>query len=233
MKELGFQMDWDRIFMRGFFFHPDGDGGSGTGNGGTGTGGAGDGAGGTGTRGEGAGGGTGNGGGGTGAGTGTGTGTGGTTPPAGKTLTDAEIEKIREDARKEGETNLKTKQANDKAKEEGRFKDLHETLEKRVKEELEPKAALADKLSTRVNTLIDSEIKDWPEAVKKTDPGTSNAETRMDWVERSRDLAKQLTETKTAPEGEHGNGSEVTKTAKDGANAFMKAKYGRKGGDGK
>lgn len=211
-------MRWLHYDPLGFLFHDTGEGGGGTGTGNAG-----------GTGGEG---GTGTG---TGEGTGTGTGAGtGTVPPVGKTLTDAELEKIKEDARKEGETNLKNKQTTEKAKEEGRFKDLHGDLETRVKTELEPKAALADKLSTRVNTLIDSETKDWPEAVKKTDPGKENAETRMDWVERSRDLAKALKEgTKTAPEGEHGNGSEVTKTAKDGANEFLKSKYSRNRGETK
>jgi hypothetical protein len=131
---------------------------------------------------------------------------GGKKPPQFSAEQQAEIDRIAANARAEGKKTAKKEADEAKLREEGKFKDLHEAAEKRIKEELEPKAALADELSTEVNTSIDEELKDWPDSLKKQDPGKDDVRNRLKWVRSSRDLAKELKAVKTAPNGEHGSG---------------------------
>jgi hypothetical protein len=88
---------------------------------------------------------------------------------------------------------------------------------------LTPKAEAAERLATSINKLVDSEIKDWPAELVQLDPGTDDAEKRMLWVEKSRDLAKRLLATGIPPNTQLGNpgggarpsqkpGLDVTKT---------------------
>lgn len=112
-----------------------------------------------------------------------------------------------------------------KAKEEGRFKDLHDAQEKRIKEELEPAAERANVLSVRVNASIDAEIKDWPESVRKTDPGKDEVLKRIEWADSMRDLAKDVAKLKEAPDGEHGGGSRTTATGIQKPTEILSHKY--------
>lgn len=73
--------------------------------------------------------------------------------------------------------------------------------------ELSPKAEASVRYSTRINEIIDSEIKGWPVEVSKLDPGANKLDERMTWVENSRDLAKRLSSLSQAPNGQHGQGN--------------------------
>jgi hypothetical protein len=119
----------------------------------------------------------------------------------------AELDRIAGEARKQGRKAAQDEANNAKLKEEGKFKDLHEALEKEVETNLKPKAALADKLSKRINDMVAATVKGWPDALKKQDPGADNVEARLEWFDRSQDLAKELLATKKAPDTESGGGS--------------------------
>jgi hypothetical protein len=206
------------MFKRGFvpfFYAPDKGDGGGTGGTGGGSGdGSGDGSQNTGGKkdGEGNGDGTDNAGKGNGDSSNAGKGNGGDNSGKGndsnepeKRYTQADLDRIAAKARDEE----RRKAADAKLKEEGKFKDLHAALETRVKDDLEPKAALAERLALRVNSSIDAEVKDWPPSLKKTDPGKDDVEKRLQWAENSRDLAKELGAGRKAPNGEHGDGSDA------------------------
>lgn len=119
----------------------------------------------------------------------------------------AELDRIAGEARKQGRKAAQDEANNAKLKEEGKFKDLHEALEQEVETNLKPKAALADKLSKRINDTVTATVKGWPDALKKQDPGPDNVEARLDWFDRSQDLAKELLANKKAPDTESGGGS--------------------------
>jgi len=88
--------------------------------------------------------------------------------------------------------------------EQGKFKELYET-EKQKAADLQARADLADKYAKRINEIITSEVKGWPNEVKETDPGEEQLEARMTWVEKNRNLAKRLLALDSAPDGEHGD----------------------------
>lgn len=84
-----------------------------------------------------------------------------------------------------------------------------ERLTGRIKE-LEPlqsKAEAADRYVTMLNAQVDAEIKDWPKEVKALDPGADNLDARMDWLNKSRALAKALQQAPKAPETDAGKGN--------------------------
>lgn len=68
-------------------------------------------------------------------------------------------------------------------------------------------AALVEGYAKRLNALVDAEIAAWPEEVKKLDPGPKAVDARLDWLEKSRDLAKRLAALPKAPTTEAGLGS--------------------------
>jgi hypothetical protein len=245
------------MFIRGFYFAPDGGGsGGGSGEGGGAGGNAGGGAdGGTGGNNGGGEGGNGSGSGNTGQNNGGSSnnaggngdpassgGTGGASDKGGggsgskpefTPEQQAFISRQIEEGKQQAKRAAKREAEEAKLKEEGKFKDLHASLETRVKDELEPKAALADKLTATVNKLVDDEVKGWPDALKKQDPGAEKVEERLNWVERSRDLAKELLANKQAPNGEHGKGTEGKPTIKEDVNTFLTRKYAIPGADKK
>lgn len=113
--------------------------------------------------------------------------------------------------------------------EQGKHKELHELLQTRVTTELEPKAKLADDLSSDLNELLEDEIKNWPPALKKQDPGKDKIRERSQWVKNSRDLAKQLATGNQAPNGEHGNNSGGGAGKPADTLSIVNAKYHRPG----
>lgn len=137
----------------------------------------------------------------------------------------AEINRIVAKATREAERKAKEKADQDKLAEQGKYQELHTALQKRVTEELEPKAAERDTLATEVNASIDSEIADWAASLKEQDPGKDNVLTRLAWVKRSRKLASDLKGIKVAPEGEHGKGSDAKPTGSAGALGLVSGRY--------
>lgn len=135
-----------------------------------------------------------------------------------------EINRLIGSARTKARTDAKTEAETEKAKEEGRFKDLHTALETRVKTELEPKAELADFLSTEVNSLIDGEIDKWPEELKEQDPGKEDVKQRSAWVKRSRKLAVTLV-AKQIVNSEHGQGGNGGQKPSDEVRTMLSGTY--------
>jgi hypothetical protein len=132
--------------------------------------------------------------------------------PADKTFTQADLDRIAAKARDEGreaaqkvqrDTDAETKRL--AAAAQGQWKEVADTLETTISE-LKPKAELAEKLAPRVNASIDAETKDWPEAVKKSDPGVSDTLARITWADNMRDLATQLKAAGGAPNTQMGGG---------------------------
>lgn len=113
------------------------------------------------------------------------------------------IGKTRQDARDAAQKDFDSKLQKQKdetaaqdAARKGEFEKLYAD-EKVKRESLEPKltefAAKVDSLAVRVHNGIDAEIKEWPDSIKKSDPGKDvDAETRLTWVDNMRDIAKEL-----------------------------------------
>ena len=119
----------------------------------------------------------------------------------------------REAAKKEYETQLqkdKDAQAALELTRKGEFEKLYND-EKAKREALEPKVTTFETkvktLADRVNAGIDGEIKDWPDSVKKSDPGKEvDVEDRLKWVENMRDIAKELSGRRAPNTGLGGGG---------------------------
>ncbi len=159
-------------------------------------------------------------------GSGTGDGNGGKPPKVEFTAEQqAEVNRITAETKRRERAEAKREADEAKLKEQGEFQKLHDALETRVKSELEPKALLADELAGEVNTSIDEEVKEWPESLKKQDPGKDNVKARLTWVRNSRELAKELQGIRKAPEGEHGKGSDVAPSATQVIDSVLLGRY--------
>jgi hypothetical protein len=89
----------------------------------------------------------------------------------------------------------------ERLKQQGEYKQLAETHEKRVKE-LEPLAALYQELADLVNAQIEVQIKDWPAEVKAFDPGKdASVKERQTWVNKSLPLVTKLVQTQPGTPG--------------------------------
>jgi hypothetical protein len=129
-----------------------------------------------------------------------------------KKLNDA-AGKARQDGKEKGkaerDAELKREQeaADAKQKEkQGEFEKLYTELKPKYEALLQVEKDHTE-LAADFNKLIDGEVSEWPDSVRKTDPGKDNLAARRKWVEASRDLAKELMEHRKAPNGEHGKGS--------------------------
>jgi hypothetical protein len=77
-------------------------------------------------------------------------------------------------------------------KEQGKYKELAEAHEARVKE-LEPFKQQYDELSQLVHKQIDATIKDWPKSVKGLDPGTNASVTaRLAWQTQAQAIVTEM-----------------------------------------
>lgn len=107
------------------------------------------------------------------------------------------IKTLRKDAeenRKKLDAEAKAKQEAEQARlaEQGQFKELAAKHEARVKE-LEPISTSYKALSERVNSQIDTQIKDWPAEVKSLVPSSETpVEQRLEQLERLRPLVDKL-----------------------------------------
>lgn len=81
-------------------------------------------------------------------------------------------------------------------------------------------AAAATRYAERLNALIESEVKDWPDEVKSLDPGADKLDDRLAWIERSRALAARLKALPTAPTTEAGRGQRPTPTPETGGQSY-------------
>lgn len=61
----------------------------------------------------------------------------------------------------------------------------------------------ADNYAKRMNAVVEAGIKDWPASIKKSDPGNTNVDARVLWMENMMDAAKELM-AKTEVQHEHG-----------------------------
>jgi PAB1-binding protein PBP1 len=105
----------------------------------------------------------------------------------------------RESARREAEAEAARVAAEAEAArkaEAGEYKALYESSKTEV-ESLKGLAESLKILEADFHASIDEEIKDWPESLKKTDPGKSNLSSRREWVKNSRDLAAELSARRT------------------------------------
>lgn len=76
--------------------------------------------------------------------------------------------------------------------EQGKYKDLAEKHERRVKE-LEPISESYKQLAELVAGQIEAQIKDWPAEIKVFDPGQdATVEQRLAWLEKSKPLIEKL-----------------------------------------
>lgn len=142
--------------------------------------------------------------------------TSGDTSKADKTYTQADLDRmIKERLAEQTRRNEQKLAADKKAAEEKALADNAEwkTLADQRGAELETvkaQAALTDAYAKRLNALVDSEIASWPEEVKSLDPGPKALDARLDWLEKSRALAKRLAALPTAPATEAGAGNGAT-----------------------
>lgn len=126
-----------------------------------------------------------------------------------------ELNRLLAKERRETEARL-TKEAEAKeAETKGEFEKLYRAEQAKVKE-LEPLKDRVTSLATLLHSQIDAETKDWVPSLKEQDPRTTNPdvaiEVRLDWVNRSRKLAEELSQKRAAPEAQHGKPSDVKTT---------------------
>lgn len=118
--------------------------------------------------------------------------------------------------------------ATEKAKKDGELQTVITAHEATIAG-LKTKAELADTYASRINELIESEVKDWPEEVKKLDPGKDDVSTRMKWVDQSRDLASRLKSLGAPPSNLFGQkgvtGQAQPSTAGQQVDKHMASKY--------
>jgi hypothetical protein len=130
-----------------------------------------------------------------------------------KTFSQADLDRIVKERLADSQRRADQKAAADKrAAEEKALADNAEwkTLADQRAAELETtkaQAAAAAAYAKRLNAMADAEIADWPDEVKALDPGKDAIEQRLDWLEKSRPLAKRLASLPKAPATEAGAGS--------------------------
>lgn len=106
----------------------------------------------------------------------------------------------------EWQRRTEAKAREDKAKADGEWKTLAEQHEARVKE-LEPLEEEVKTLRSLINEQIDGEIKEWPDEVKKLDPGGDSLKARQMWLTNSRPIVEKLKAAPKAPATEGGAGN--------------------------
>jgi hypothetical protein len=130
-----------------------------------------------------------------------------------KTFTQADLDRIVKERLADSARRAEAKTAEaKKAAEEQALADNAEwkTLADQRAAELETtkaQAAAAAAYAKRLNAMADAEIAAWPDEVKGTDPGGTNVEARLDWLEKMRPLAQRLASLPKAPATEAGAGS--------------------------
>lgn len=90
-----------------------------------------------------------------------------------------------------------------RARQRGEWQKLADQRKAQI-EELEPKAALAERYAKLLNEDADAQIAEWPDEVKALDPGPDDLEKRMAWIKSARPLAEKLRSGPKAPETEAG-----------------------------
>ena len=149
-----------------------------------------------------------------------------------KKFTQADLDsiaaKVRDEEKRKSDGKLKAaadEVARKQAESQGEFQKLYEAEKVRAAD-LEQKAVKADAYATRINQVLDGEIKEWPAEVKKTDPGAEKLDDRLQWIETHRDLAKRLLAAGKAPNMEHGNQGRNIKPS-DITDNYLKSQYSR------
>jgi hypothetical protein len=133
--------------------------------------------------------------------------------PTDKTFSQADLDRIVKDRLADSQRRAEQKAAADrKAAEDKALADNAEwkTLADQRGAELEQlkgQAALVEGYAKRLNALVDAEIAAWPDEVKSLDPGAKAVDARLDWLEKSRALAKRLAALPKAPTTEAGAGA--------------------------
>jgi hypothetical protein len=133
--------------------------------------------------------------------------------PIDRTFTQADLDRIVKDRLADSQRRTEQKAAADrKAAEDKALADNAEwkTLAEQRASELETakaQAALVEGYAKRLNALVDAEIAAWPDEVKALDPGAKAVDARLDWLEKSRALARRLAALPKAPTTEAGAGN--------------------------
>lgn len=136
-----------------------------------------------------------------------------TTEKTEKLFTQAELDQKVKERLAEEKRRAEKKAADDKrAADEKALADnaQWQTLAEQRAQELATAKAQADLVegyAKRLNALVEAEIATWPDEVKALDPGAKQVDARLDWLERSRPLAKKLASLPKAPATEAGTGS--------------------------
>jgi hypothetical protein len=108
-----------------------------------------------------------------------------------KTFTQAELDQVVKDR-----LAREAKKSEDAKKiEEGKFKELYDPLKvsfDKLETEHTTLKGKYDGLVSTLNSSIDAEIKDWPDSIKKLDPGTADYEARSKWRDNSRAVVEEL-----------------------------------------
>lgn len=128
----------------------------------------------------------------------------------GKRFTQEEVNEMMGKAREEGRTAKEKEMAEERQKEQGKYKELYENQKSTastLEEERDAAREERDALAARLNSQIDSQIEDWPEKLTKNDPGPDNPRERMQWVEDWADVAEDMKVPPKAPSTEGGSGN--------------------------
>jgi hypothetical protein len=112
-------------------------------------------------------------------------------------------------------------EAEDKKK-QGKYEELYSDLKKKEDTEYTPAIELNKRLSEQMNSLIQSEIKDWPSEAKEFDPGETDVAARMDWLNKARPIAKKLSGT---PNINHEHSEKTKKNGKDTTDSYLAGAY--------
>lgn len=130
--------------------------------------------------------------------------------PRERRFTQAEVDDVVKARLAEEQNRAKTREtaAQRKTAEEALAKNQEwQTLAEQRGTELEQtktRAETADRYAERLNTWVESEIKDWPKEVTALDPGKDRLEDRLTWIEQARPLAQRLASLPTPPSTEAG-----------------------------
>lgn len=153
-----------------------------------------------------------------------------------KTFTQADIDRLMATVRSEEKRKFEqakkdadAEAARKEAEKQGEFKVLYDTTLAELTS-VKERVKVLENYEARINTNIDNEVKKWPEEVRKLDPGSTNVQARMDWLENSRPLAERLLALSQAPAGEFGqggagNGSNPPKSYGEAARNYVTERY--------
>lgn len=142
-----------------------------------------------------------------------------------KKFTQAEVDRIIS----ERLSREKEKQDREQREKQGEFEKLYNEFKPKFEQVNEENTKLSERLKRLEEAnhkQIEDQIKDWPEEVKALDPGNSDLEVRLAWVERVKPLAQKLVTPAKAPNLEGGGKGNESNSTGNFVQNYMGRRYG-------